>query len=376
MQFNLVRLFLVSGTLTLGYGSVFTLLAEIRTRFGFEDWAIGWIGGAGFAAGFVAQVALSRYADRGYQRLMLVGGVLSGLLGMLGMAVATELWEFIVSRLLLGLGSGTFSPAVRRIAVIRDPERAGETLGRMMVFELGGFLIGPVLASVLNELLGLRAPFIALAAMLAVAVPVVARTRLEEGVVSTERRVVRSLLTRRTIWACLLAAIAFYLTVGVFEATWAIFLSDRGASQLFIGATLSLFSLPMLFIPPYAGRLAQRIGPMRVIPISIGVAIVCMCGYAVFDALIALAIVVAVHSVVDAFTMPANQLAVARATPPDQIAAGQGLLGALGLATAAATAAVGGWVYGSFGAFVLYGGTAVLMAVLLVAAWHLGDELR
>ena len=45
-------------------------------------------------------------------------------------------------------------------------------------------------------------------------------------------------------------------------------------------------------------------------------------------------------------------------------------------ATAAATAAVGGWVYGSFGAFVLYGGTAVLMAVLLVAAWHLGDELR
>ena len=84
----------------------------------------------------------------------------------------------------------------------------------------------------------------------------------------------------------------------------------------------------------------------------------------------------AVHSVVDAFTMPANQLAVARATPPDQIAAGQGLLGALGLATAAATAAVGGWVYGSFGAFVLYGGTAVLMGVLLVAAWHLGDELR
>ena len=349
MQFNLVRLFLVSGTLTLGYGSVFTLLAEIRTRFGFEDWAIGWIGGAGFAAGFVAQVALSRYADRGYQRLMLVGGVLSGLSGMRGMAVATELWEFIVSRLLLGLGSGTFSPAVRRIAVIRDPERAGETLGRMMVFELGGFLIGPVLASVLNEFLGLRAPFIALAAMLAVAVPV---------------------------WACLLAAIAFYLTVGVFEATWAIFLSDRGASQLFIGATLSLFSLPMLFIPPYAGRLAQRIGPMRVIPISIGVAIVCMCGYAVFDALIALAIVVAVHSVVDAFTMPANQLAVARATPPDQIAAGQGLLGALGLATAAATAAVGGWVYGTFGAFVLYGGTAVLMGVLLVAAWHLGDELR
>ena len=376
MPTSLIGLFLIGGTLNLGYGSVFTLLAEIRDRFGFEDWAIGWIGGAGFAAGFAAQVALSRYADRGHVRAMLVGGVIAALLGMIGMVFATQLWEFVGARLLLGLGSGTFMPAVRRIAVTRDPSRAGETLGRMAVFDLGGFLLGPVVASALNELWGLRAPFIALAVLLAASIPLAARAKLQHTQGSASPRSVRELLQNRSMQSCVLAAIAFYLTVGVFEATWAIFLADQGASQLFIGATLSLFSLPMLFIPPGAGRLAQRVGPMRVMPFSIGGAIVCMLGYGVFDGLLVLAVIVAIHSIVDAFTMPATQLAVARATPPDQIATGQGLLGALGLATAAASAAFGGFLYGEYGALVLFGGTAGVMAILLGAAYALGEELR
>ena len=89
-----------------------------------------------------------------------------------------------------------------------------------------------------------------------------------------------------------------------------------------------------------------------------------------------LAGIVAIHSIVDAFTMPATQLAVARATPPDQIATGQWLLGALGLATAAASAAFGGFLYGEYGALVLFGGTAGVMAILLGTAYALGEELR
>ncbi len=58
----------------------------------------------------------------------------------------------------------------------------------------------------------------------------------------------------------LLSGLAFYTTVAVYEAIWAVLLADKGASQVFIGATLSVFSLPMLFIPPFSGRLAQRRG--------------------------------------------------------------------------------------------------------------------
>ena len=101
-----------------------------------------------------------------------------------------------------------------------------------------------------------------------------------------------------------------------------------------------------------------------------------MVAYGLFSQLALLAVAVAVHSIADAFTMPASQLAIARASPPGQIASGQGLFGAVGLATAAATAAFSGWVYGACGPLVLYSGTAALMAVLLASAWSLGEELR
>jgi len=369
-------LYLVFATLTLGYGSVFALLAEIRERFGFDDWAIGLIGGAGFAAGFLAQLFLSRFADRGHLRAMIGGGIAVALLGLAAMIAADALWTFVVARVLLGLGSGCVGPAVRRVAVTRNPARAGEALGVVGVFELGGFLLGPVLASVLERLWGLRAPFAALAALLVAVAPLALAADLPSTAIARERSVLRGLLGRRAVSASLLTGLAFYSTVGVFEATWAIFLADRGASQLFIGATLSLFSAPMLLVPPFAGRLAQRIGPMRVMLASIGIAIACMVGYGLFSQLALLAVAVSVHSIADAFTMPANQLAIARASPPGQIASGQGLLGATGLATASAAAGLSGWIYGAWGPLALYGGTAALMSVALAGAWLVGVELR
>jgi len=372
----MLGLYLVVAALMLGYGSVFALLAEIRAQFGFPDWAIGSIGGAGFAAGFLAQLFLSRLADRGHLRALLGTGIAVALLGMVGMIAAESIGSFIASRALLGLGAGCVTPAVRRVAVTRDPERAGEALGILGVFEISGFLIGPVLASALDGLWGLRAPFIALAVLLLAVAPLALSAPLPDAPVARERRVLRGLIARRPVQSSLLAGFAFYLTIGVFEATWAILLADRGASQLFIGATMSLFSAPMLLVPPFAGRIAQRIGPIRVMAASIGTAIVCMAAYGVFSELVLLAVAVAVHSIADAFTMPASQLAIARSSPPEQIASGQGLFGAVGLATAAATAVLSGWIYGEWGPGVLYLGTAALMTALLAGAWVLGDALR
>jgi MFS family permease len=215
---HLPGLFLVVATLTLGYGSVFALLAEIRARFGFDDWAIGLIGSAGFAAGFLARLFLSRLADRRHLRAMLAGGIAVALLGLAGMIAAERLWEFVAARVLLGLGSGCVGPAVRRVVVTRDPARAGKALGVLGVFELGGFLLGPVLASLLDRLWGLRAPFIALVALLLAVAPLALAADLPNAAIARERQVLRALLARRGVRASLLAGLAFYLTVGVFEA--------------------------------------------------------------------------------------------------------------------------------------------------------------
>ena len=65
--------------------------------------------------------------------------------------------------------------------------------------------------------------------------------------------------------ATLAIAVAFYVTVGMFEAIWAVLLRDHGAETWLIGLTLSLFTVPMIFLAPIGGRTAQRRGPLHVV---------------------------------------------------------------------------------------------------------------
>ena len=369
-------LFAISAMMMMGYGSVFTLLAAIRERFGFDETAIGWIGGSGFAAGFVVQIALARYADRGHAARMLWFGLVLASAASLAMIFAETLGEWIATRVLLGIGSGCFGPALRRVAVTSEPGNAGHVLGRLAAFEMSGFLIGPVLASLLFGWFGLRAPFLAVGVLLAAMAPLLSRIEVPATVRDVPRGTVRGLVRRPAVQASLAAGIALYVTVGVFEAIWAVFMADRGASQLFIGLSLSFFTLPMVLVAPRAGALAQRSGPLRVAGFSIATAAACMLAYGVDAGLPLLCVVLAVHSIADAFTMPALQLAMARASGEEALAAGQGLLGATNLAVAAAAAIGAGWIYDAYGAVALWSSAAITMAALLAIAMWRGAELR
>ena len=366
---------LVSGSLALGYGSIYTLLADLRDTFGFSETQLGLIAGAGFFAGFFAQVFLARQADRGHATAMVRGGVTIAALAMVASALATHFWMFALARLLLGLGSGTVSPAIRRIMIVRDPDNLGANLGRQAAFDMAGFVLGPIVAAVAAEAGGLKAPFVLMAAIFGAVLVQCFRLDLTAGPASTERRVVRGLLRNRPLLAALAASIAFYITIGTFEAVWAVLLRDHGAATWLIGLTLSLFTVPMIFLAPIGGREAQRRGPIRVVSISITVAILCTFSYGVIPSLWLLLAVSLVHAFADSFTMPGNQVAVALAAPPSQVAAALGLLGASGLATAGAVGLVAGAVYQHAGRTVLFTGTAGLMSVFLVAAVVLGREL-
>jgi DHA1 family multidrug resistance protein-like MFS transporter len=363
-------LFLLTALMSLGYGGIFTLLADIRDEFGFSDADVGLIAFAGLATGFASQVVLARYADRGHTAFMLRAGVAVAAIGMVSMVFATELWAWVAARLLLGLGSGTVGPAVRRLVITRDPQRVGANLGTQTAFDVSGFVLGPLLAAVLAELLGLRAPFAALAVVYGVVLVIMLRLDLQSGSTAVAHRSVRGLLRLPAMQSALCAAIAFYLTIGMFEALWSILLRDLGAETWLIGVTLSVFTIPMILFAPKGGALAQRRGPIKVVSISILVAAACTAAYG-FGPLWVLIAVSAVHATADAFTMPSNQVAVAVSSPPEQVATGQGLLGATGLAVAGLAALGGAGVYEAFGREAIFTGTALTMvAFLVLARWR------
>jgi MFS family permease len=356
----------------LGYGGIFALLADLQDRYGLPTYGLGLIGGASFLAGLVAQVSLARYADRGYTRLLLRGGLAVAAVGMLWFGLATHLWEFIGARVLLGLGSGVFIPATRRVVVSRAGDRSGEALGRLASVEVGGFIAGPPIAALIAGLFGLHVPFIVFAAALAITSPAVAR--LEEPPVEPQgdKRVVRVLLRRRGVLAGLSLGAALFLSIGVFDAMWARYMSDLGASTAVVAVTLALFALPLVALSPFGGRIADRQGPVRSAVLALIITVPVIIGYGVTDSIVVACVLALVHSFCDAVTTPAGQAAVARGAPASLAAAGQGLYGAVGAAAAAFAAFGAAPLYGAAGPETMWAVCAALVAALALAAFLFG----
>lgn len=367
--------FIVTGSLSMGYGSLFTLLAEFREKLGFSETELGFIIAVGFLAGFIAQVGLARFADRGYVRILVHGGVLIAILSMLSMAITDEIWQFTAARFFLGAGTGATGPAIRRILITREPANMGKNLGTMGAFDISGFVLGPVVAGVLAEFVNLRAPFIFMAGLYALIYFWIFRLDLSAGQVAATKVPVRHLFRIRSLNSGMLAGAAFFTTIGVFETSWAVLLDDLGASTLVIALSIALFALPMIPLAPLGGKIAQQRGPMRVMPLSIMGAVACMIVYGYVEFLWVLIGISAAHAIFDAFTMPAGQLAVALSAPREQAAAAQGLFGALGLVIAGIAALVTGWVYENWGAEALFTGSSIIMVVALAGAIALGEEL-
>ena len=373
---RLIGLYALTAVLMVGYGAIFSLLAEIRNTFGFSATGVGFIGAAAFISGFIAQLGLSRYADLGYGSLMMKAGLLFCIAATAWMVFADSLPEWIASRGALGFGAGMVRPAIKRLVFIDNPANAGYALGVLAAYETAGFLIGPVIAAFVNTWFGLSETFVLLTILLIIVFPLVVGVHVPAAKTPPGKAILLELIKLPAMQSCLAMGAAFWITMGVFEVIWAIFLSDLGATQIFIGLSMSLFGLPMVFISPRAGSLAQRRGPLRVAILSIGVAILCMFSYGFIDNIWVICIPLCIHAIADAFTMPATQFAVARASGEDAIASGQGLFGAIGMLIAAVTASAGGWLYDLSGASGLWWISASAMIVLLLIAWWRGGDLR
>ncbi len=380
---SFVALYVLSGCLSLGYGFIFTMLRELADAFGFSDAAVGAIAASGFLAGFVAQSTLSRFADRGHGQLMLRAGMVSVISGALWMCVATEIWQFVAARILVGLGSGVANPVLRRVVIMRDPEHIGHNMGRLMSADMTGFVIGPALTGLLVEF-GLRVPFVVLAVLYACVIPAALSIESPPPLEGSGGSANRRLLAQPEIVGTLAVGAAFFAVVGLWEATWALLLGDLGAETWFVGLTASLFTSPMIILAPIGGRSAQRRGPLRVATVSTLIAAACMVVYGIVGefrpdplpddppvhiaALAILFVVSVVHAVADSFTMPANQVAMARAAPPGDIAAAQGLFSACGLLTSFVVAAGGAASYDTLGPLPTFTAIAAVMVVLVVVA--------
>lgn len=357
----------------LGLGLVVALLAELQDEFGFPTWGLGVIAGASFIAGFVGNITLSPVADRGHARSMIIASMAVGVLALLWLSVATQLWAFIAARAIFGVADGAFFPAARRIAVTARPERPGAELGALMGAAVGGFLSGPVIGGLLAEGFGLHVAFIAPAAILALTIPVVLRIPQSAATAGPHQAAVK-LLRRPMIRAAILLASSEFFIIGGIEAIWARMITDRGASTAEAGLTLTIVILPMVVLAPAVGRLADRIDPTRIALTATFLLVLVTPLIGVVETVALTVAVGFVQSVINSATAPSSQAIATRASPTSQIAAGQGLLDGIGLLAAGTAALPIGWFYGQFGA--KWVGVVLALPVLVFWAAALNEVRR
>lgn len=350
----------VTAAVTVGFGAIFALLPDFQNELGFSDFWLGAVTAASFVAGFAAQAGLARYADRGHGRRMLVGGIAVAAVGALGVAVAESVAVLVAARVLLGLGEGVFLPAARRVVILRNPERVGEALGRMGSAAMAGFVSGPPIAAFVAGRFGLRAPFWAVAVLLVVLLPVTARFAVPPTTELPSSAPLRTLLAIRGVRSGLLLGAGLYLAIGVYDSLWAKFLTeDHDTSTDFVAWSLVVFAMPMLLLAPRMGSLGDRIGPIRLGAFCTVVSVPFVAAYGWLPNEWFIAVFAFVHSCFDAAVTPSSQSAVARSSPPELVAAGQGLLDGFGLLVAATSALVFASVYGAMGPVVLWTTLAV-----------------
>lgn len=355
------------GALGTSIGLVFPLLAEFQDRYGFPAFGLGLISGVAFLAALVAGLVLARFADRGHVRALMVGALASAAAGLFWFAAATELWQFVGARFLQGLGAGAFIPAARKVATAGDPLRAGQRLGVLTSAELGGFLLGPVLGSTLTALAGLSAPFMALGAvMFALAVwlwryqlPPLPVDRSPSSPFASV-----AMLRRGRVAGAALLSLALFLPVGAYDALWARYLTDRGASTVFIGVGLSLYAVPVVLLAPWGGRLADRWGPVRSATAALLLILPATAAYGLLAWPVAITAVALLEGIPQGVAAPSVQAAMLRACRPEEVAAGQGLASSVNYVGGALTALVAPIVYAAHGPAVVFVGLAAGMAVL------------
>ena len=360
---------LLTGLVASGYGVMFTVLDDYRRLYGIQGGQLGAILAMGFFSSFVAQAFLAPIADRGHARSMVIVGLLGGIVGVLGMAFSTHFITLLTSRLIMGLGAGIATPAIRRIIILAAPEDVGRNMGVLLSADVAGFAAGPAISAVLVGPFGLQSPFLVIAAATLAFMPMVLKLHIAEAVEPPKERFAFDLLRIRPFVAAVCLGCALFMMIGTFDALWVLVLDDLKSSELIKNLGITFFALPLIFLGSIGGRFSQRLGPFRVGTYGLIVGALAMFLYGRMPSGNTMMAVGVVHSLNDGFTVTSNGVAVGLTVDPARQAGAQGLLGGAQTLVAGLTAIGAGWLYQHHGRATAYTLTSACMLVLIAMAF-------
>jgi MFS family permease len=299
-----------SFVLLVGVGAVVPVRTIYARDHGANMAEIGFMASAFILGQFLFQLPGGWASDRWGRKPLLVSGIaITGLISFLFL-LNDHPWYFIALRFIEGAATGATNPAANAYVIDSVPPRErGAAFGWLGSAFSAGFMVGPAIGGFMVDLLGYASPFLfggtlTLLTALFLALRMADRRpgttpapapapdadelpgnyvqdsgsgpadRESEGERehehARERRIPGALFVPALIGALVFITSGGFAD-GLFISIWSIWLNDLHASNSFIGFTFITFSLPLMVLMPFTGRLADRhsLIPMLVVPATL-----------------------------------------------------------------------------------------------------------
>ncbi len=238
-------------------------LPSIRDEFGLDLSSVRWTLLAFLIADALVLILAGRYGDRVGRRRTSVIGLAVIVLGSLVCAFAPTFTVLIVGRVIEGIGMGIlFSGLLALIADAVPRELIGRAFGLWAFIGALSVLLSPVIGGALAEVASWRWIF-GVNALIAIAALVAARRVIHPVTAPSPSRSLQhaALLRIRSYVAGTVVVSLIYFTAAL---TWLALVFYVGAvhnlGPTMTGLAFVLYGVWWLVLPPFTGRLADRIG--------------------------------------------------------------------------------------------------------------------
>jgi predicted MFS family arabinose efflux permease len=179
-------------------------------------------------------------------------------------------------------------------------------------------------------------------------------------------------LRNRVLIGAIVLNFGGFFAGGTWEVIWSLFMQAHGASIEFIGFTFVLFSLPVLLVSPFIGRLVDRRGPLPFLIAGTAGAIFTGIAYTLTSDLLVISVIVLIEALGWAFVNPALYTIVGLGSPQGRSSTAQGLFGSAGTLAYIASALVAGALFAMDLRFPFYLLAAVVGVTLVLGLAIIG----
>jgi len=345
--------------------------------------------GIAYAATFVTAALTAplwgRLGDRYGRKSMLIRASLGMAIAMSLIGLAENVWQLVALRLLAGLLGGYSSGATIMVAAQTPRERSAWALGVLSSAVMAGNVAGPLLGGILAEAFGVEAAFFGVGALIFAAFLATAlfvkeeRRQPDSGTRGRGAGGWRALPNRGVVLTLLgLSALLMFATLSAEPIITVHVERLTGTADgvaLLSSVAFSLTALGTVLSGPWLGRLADRVGHLRVLMVSLVAAAALLALQAVAPELWEFAALRFATGLALGGITPTVVATIRRLIPDASVGLVLGYNVSAQYVGQVTGPIVAGVIGGAFGTAAVFGMTAVAMLAGLAVAWGVRRRL-